>query len=383
MRNKASIFTVVLTGASLVFLLLTIVPASAQSEYGQIEKIWSLLPHYTWIGPVESPPGNVTVTVNSTPVEQNDLVINNYTGTGHVKVPLVLGESSLIVISDGENVVFTAEVMYASTYEGGLVPEEYEIRPFHSERFESSCRDCHLMDPEVSDAPSENPTLNVCYACHKEQSEGFSIAHGEAGVMLDCMKCHQTERMETDFSIDGPVRFNIKEGVRVAPLCYRCHEDKEKQHTDFKYVHGPVAMGGCSMCHNPHGSDMKNILQKETSTLCIDCHRMKDVLKKSVVHPPVVKKGCISCHNPHGSNYPFFLSATVKELCLGCHPKTQVQKQNHPVTGHPVSGARNPLAPEQPFSCVSCHNPHAAEFDKMLPVNEIMMLCTFCHTHGS
>jgi predicted CXXCH cytochrome family protein len=94
----------------------------------------------------------------------------------------------------------------------------------------------------------------------------------------------------------------------------------------------------------------------------------------------VLQKGCTACHDPHGSNYPKSLFDEVKDVCLKCHPKTEEQKNNHPVTGHPVTGPKDPHNDQKKFSCVSCHNPHAAEFDKLLPVPELMMFCINCHS---
>ena len=40
-------------------------------------------------------------------------------------------------------------------------------------------------------------------------------------------------------------------------LCYLCHEDLGAQ---YNYLHGPVAGGYCTACHDPHSSDNEKLL---------------------------------------------------------------------------------------------------------------------------
>jgi predicted CXXCH cytochrome family protein len=106
---------------------------------------------------------------------------------------------------------------------------------------------------------------------------------------------------------------------------------------------------------------------------------MQEIMATPNVHEPLVRKGCTACHDPHGSNFPYALETVVQELCLNCHPKIRRQKNNHPTTGHPVSGLKDPSNVDRPFSCTSCHNPHSSEFDLLLAEEDIMMLCIHCH----
>jgi len=81
-------------------------------------------------------------------------------------------------------------------------------------------------------------------------------------------------------------------------LCYVCHDDFN---LNFKYVHGPVAGGYCTSCHNPHKSEFKKLLLRQGQELCLYCHDSKQVFKLAS-HENIGNTDCITCHNPHGGN---------------------------------------------------------------------------------
>lgn len=87
-------------------------------------------------------------------------------------------------------------------------------------------------------------------------------------------------------------------------LCYSCHNDYS---VDFKYVHGPVASGYCTFCHNPHSSKEKKLLTREARELCLYCHKPLSLLN-SEVHNDIAGSQCTSCHNPHGGENRFILN---------------------------------------------------------------------------
>ncbi|NIP32728.1 cytochrome C, partial [candidate division KSB1 bacterium] len=67
-----------------------------------------------------------------------------------------------------------------------------------------------------------------------------------------------------------PSKYVAREGD--AKVCNECHLDKVKEFKRNKYVHGPVAVGMCSVCHNPHASDYKAQLHDKTNAVCLSCH---------------------------------------------------------------------------------------------------------------
>jgi predicted CXXCH cytochrome family protein len=369
-------------GIYLCIMSFSIIPSVVQAEIEETRKIWSSGAHLTWVGGKSLSPGSLSITLNGNPVVSKKITINDYTGLVHVRMPLEYNMSNLITIKDGNNILFNGDVFYAPTYEEEFVPEDYKPNPFHIEKNEKPCLVCHRLRIKESDKMPGKPAEKICFPCHNEKFSDLQFLHRAAGINWDCLRCHQSEALETDYSTDSPVKFIIKEGSEVAPLCYQCHKEEKKKYSENEYVHSPIAMDMCNMCHNPHGSNYKKFMQKKISSICIECHEMQDVMEKANVHEPVLHKGCPVCHNPHGSNFPFFLGAEINGSCFECHPKTERRIREHPVNHHPISGPKDPLDPAKPLSCVSCHNPHSSEYARLLAKEEIMMLCIKCHPVG-
>lgn len=90
----------------------------------------------------------------------------------------------------------------------------------------------------------------------------------------------------------------------VAPrdeLCLRCHEID----LDRAYVHGPLASGGCLVCHDPHDSRYEALLVSESGTFCLGCHDATDVAR--IEGHEGITEGCTTCHDAHGSNVKYLL----------------------------------------------------------------------------
>ncbi|HEY3306988.1 MAG TPA: cytochrome c3 family protein [Desulfuromonadaceae bacterium] len=105
--------------------------------------------------------------------------------------------------------------------------------------------------------------------------------------------------------------------------CNDCH-DKRKQnglvvpstelclvcHTGFikgPYVHGPVAVGDCLVCHLPHNSNFPALLKTEKNAICSTCHREKRIATAMHDKLNAQRIGCTDCHDPHFGNAAFFL----------------------------------------------------------------------------
>jgi predicted CXXCH cytochrome family protein len=90
----------------------------------------------------------------------------------------------------------------------------------------------------------------------------------------------------------------------VAPedeLCYRCHD----LNLNKKYVHGPLASGGCLVCHDPHSSPNRFLLVSESTNFCLTCHDVTSV----AANPAHVDTSlqCTDCHSAHMSDNPHLL----------------------------------------------------------------------------
>ena len=106
----------------------------------------------------------------------------------------------------------------------------------------------------------------------------------------DCSICHG-KRKQRGFSSQ------IYLTKSVPKLCYDCHTDYTESST---YVHGPVAVGQCIFCHNPHKSKIKHLLVAPEPGLCYLCHDT-DTIELIAAHLTKQLSPCTDCHNPHGS----------------------------------------------------------------------------------
>lgn len=86
-------------------------------------------------------------------------------------------------------------------------------------------------------------------------------------------------------------------------LCYLCHEDFNEQ---YNYLHGPVAGGYCTACHNPHRSENSGLTRFTGQQQCIGCH-LPEQMERSEMHQDLEGMSCTDCHNPHGGEDRFIL----------------------------------------------------------------------------
>lgn len=104
----------------------------------------------------------------------------------------------------------------------------------------------------------------------------------------ECAACHNEQSL----------------GNMVEPepgLCYICHEDFSDR---YQYLHGPVAGGYCTACHDPHVSDHEKLLKMTGYELCFYCHESESVLSNPI-HEELEGMSCTDCHNPHGGEDKF------------------------------------------------------------------------------
>jgi predicted CXXCH cytochrome family protein len=95
-------------------------------------------------------------------------------------------------------------------------------------------------------------------------------------------------------------------GSMVEPqpdLCYLCHDNYMNS---YAVLHGPVAGGYCTSCHDPHMSPEAKLLRFTGQPLCYYCHQQEDV-KRNEMHSDLEGMACTDCHNPHGGEDRTFL----------------------------------------------------------------------------
>jgi predicted CXXCH cytochrome family protein len=124
-----------------------------------------------------------------------------------------------------------------------------------------------------------------------EPKKDIFMAHGPYAARL-CNGCH--------------IRGSNKLLMPIKELCFMCHTlDVSK-----KYVHGPLAAGGCAVCHAPHGSNYAFYLVSESRDFCFYCHDKKAVFASNV-HQGVSEE-CTVCHDAHSSDTEYLLKVSKK-----------------------------------------------------------------------
>ncbi|MDT8418928.1 MAG: cytochrome c3 family protein [Desulfuromonadales bacterium] len=189
------------------------------------------------------------------------------------------------------------------------------------------------------------PSSYVPYQTHESSPE----------LTANCEDCHLFRRQGT------PAYNRLKPETTCSTQ--KCHPGFAQK----KYLHGPIGIGSCTGCHNPHGSTQDVFLAREGKALCFSCHSDEgEMFTGKTVHQPVADDDCLSCHDPHQSDVKFQLKSTSQEaLCGECHGDDRSQ---HKYLHGPV-GTGN---------CVACHNPHASNHASLLHEQE-KDLCFLCH----
>jgi len=98
----------------------------------------------------------------------------------------------------------------------------------------------------------------------------------------------------------------------VVDTCYTCHMEKRGP---FLFNHQPVT-DDCTICHNPHGSTVANLLKTRAPFLCQQCHE------------PTSHRGNIPGLLTGTGNGAGTRGVTQARACLNCH--TSIHGSNNP-----------------------------------------------------
>ncbi len=114
-----------------------------------------------------------------------------------------------------------------------------------------------------------------------------------------CTTCHPRDRS-----------FFLGEDFDRRGQCFSCHEHVafRDELAGARLLHGPVALGECLVCHDPHESLHRGLLVAADPDLCLDCHQREAVLASGTHRGlDAAAPTCLPCHDPHGGNQPFFI----------------------------------------------------------------------------
>lgn len=216
---------------------------------------------------------------------------------------------------------------------------------------EISCANCHSGGETHSEDPSreniQNPAnligseaIAVCTQCHTAHnqmdnygSDAHSIQElscadchqvhgGKRALLLDdqaefCLRCHDSIKMDFQKSSNHPVlqqnitcldchrltkRADHNVAYDLTSHCRECHPEQGGPHL---YEHEAVNAyslegGGCTECHEPHGSENDRLLKQPGNLICQQCHFP---VGHQAAHGGIwAKYACQQCHiDTHGS----------------------------------------------------------------------------------
>ncbi|MCX7793174.1 MAG: cytochrome c3 family protein [Thermodesulfovibrionales bacterium] len=115
---------------------------------------------------------------------------------------------------------------------------------------------------------------------------GRPTEHGPYAAKM-CYGCHKRDTNELIMPAEK--------------LCLYCHD----MNIENRWIHGPIAAGGCRVCHLPHSSGYAYMLVSEPREFCLYCHDKNDILKNDVHMYSDLR--CLDCHDAHSGNDRFIL----------------------------------------------------------------------------
>jgi predicted CXXCH cytochrome family protein len=158
-------------------------------------------------------------------------------------------------------------------------------------------------------------------------------------LVYACAPTTQAQYRTLSFFFDGVPNPELKKAEQAAR---EAKDDTGLKGKKSKFTeHGPFAAKECSGCHQ-RGT---NALVAPLEDLCFRCHQLD--LKKGWTHGPVASGGCRVCHNPHSSGFPFLLMAKPSEFCYYCH--------------NPNDVSRSEVHKGTTLQCTICHDAHSAD----------------------
>jgi len=216
------------------------------------------------------------------------------------------------------------------------------------------CTGCHSPHSSPNKFQLLGDGQELCFRCHEDNKTNQAFVHGPVAAG-DCIACHEPHTSPNDYQLIAPGN----------ELCFTCHIDKKDEFAADKYMHPPVA-DRCTNCHNAHGTPNKYQLSAAVPELCYNCHtdKQESITAAKVQHKPVTADGsCVNCHTPHSTNHKPMLKAGGADLCLTCHDKQQGDSINMKAW---LDSHKDKHGPVIEGDCASCHDPHGADYYRIL-----------------
>jgi predicted CXXCH cytochrome family protein len=295
---------------------------------------------------------------------------------------------------------------------------------------------CHV-DHEVFNEPA-NKAANLRRYAYLTDNNGYvgtttdfaNFGGGEYGV---CASCHRNVVTTTYNHPDKGLGANE---AKIIPATYSLSSHNYVATSDFGNSY--IFNANCSKCHNDtmtktkqqstdkygtHKSTTKAIAQAAEEAQCYLCHTASgeastdiegEFTGKQSAHPITTtnpRVECSNCHNPHIQNATAKVAnpdntyealnfnsstSTANSFCLACHDGSAPSQVRNASTYVPYTVNVGSQANVNTYwtssghgttsineKCVSCHNSHSSNYEKLLTTTNDKSQCYTCHGSAS
>jgi predicted CXXCH cytochrome family protein len=249
----------------------------------------------------------------------------------------------------------------------------------HTPVADGACDACHSPHASRFSKLVNAAGSDLCLACHDLLDGRLSTAAIVHQALDDgCIACHDVHASNHPSTLLAP----------PPRLCLSCHEDVQNQVRQVARKHSPVMEdAACTNCHAPHESDAVALMKDQPLAVCMSCHSedisgyvrgIPEVNDPQMrLHGALADGQCSGCHDAHGGDRALFLvrsmpdrryqqfSAERYDLCFGCHDHRLAESaQADGLTGF-RDGQRNlhfvhANEGDKGRNCRLCHTPHAS-----------------------
>ncbi|HUY15044.1 MAG TPA: cytochrome c3 family protein [Terriglobia bacterium] len=211
--------------------------------------------------------------------------------------------------------------------------------------------------PDYPDSQMQRPTGPLCDGCHSVNYDVKTKTVTEWNV--GCERCHGpgSEHIQAPWNfrhnIVNPARLDF---VRANDDCIQCHSQLRPLANPIQGVYYDWAVG-----YKP-GDRLSNVVRLENQRLGVhdffywpDGSAQKNRMQgNDFVTSAMYEHGvtCFDCHDPHGTDNKDLLIKPGSQMCLECHgpnspngPRGSLEEHTHHQAGSPGS------------SCLDCHMP--------------------------